>query len=182
MGIAKYLKAGAININTIERQIEIAEKTLILPYDKLKPEDWGYIYEKYVGQKLESEGFYVEYNGLEKGFLDRGIDLIAAKDNQLFFIQCKYSKGTISKSKIEWILYKASGILYDKFNEQNRKLVFMLVVNKKAINFSRRKPKNFQLNFTDVSKVEFPMLQYFLDHNYVQDKIRLACREIEMIR
>ncbi len=181
MGIAKYLKAGEMQINAIERQIEIADRALVLPYEILKPQDWGSVYEKYVGQILESEGFDVKYNGLEKGFLDRGIDLIASKDNQLFFIQCKFLSGTISKSKIDWILYKASNILYEQFKEHNKKLVFILIVNKKEANFSKRKPKNFRLNFSDVEKVEYPLLQYFLDHNYVQDKVKLECREIEMI-
>ena len=131
---------------------------------------------------MEDEGFDVKYNGLENGFLDRGIDLIASKDNQLYFIQCKFLSGVIPKSKIEWILHKASNTLYKKFKEYNGKLIFMLIVNKKEANFSKRKPKNFRLNFTDVAKVEYPLLQYFLDHNYVQDKIKLECREIEMIK
>lgn len=182
MGIGKYLKAGRIIINKAEKQIEIADKQLILPYDKLKVSDWGYVYEKYVGQVLEDEGYEVNYHGLQKGFLDRGIDLIAIKDTQMNFVQCKYTRSAISKSQIEWILNKASNLLYEKYKKHNLKLYFILIVNKKDECFSKRKPKNFRLNFTDISKVEYPILQYFLDHNYVQDKIKLEVREIEMIK
>ena len=67
MGIAKYLKVGRISTNPAKRQIEICEGQLILPYDKLTESDWGSVYEKFVGQQLEDEGFDVIYNGLEKG-------------------------------------------------------------------------------------------------------------------
>lgn len=182
MGIAKYLKAGKIYINATEKQVEIADKQVILSYDKLKDSDWGYIYEKYVGQILEEEGYKVNYHGLEKGWLDRGIDLIALKDNHMYFVQCKYTLGKISKNKIDWILYKSSSLLLQKYKSQNNKMFFLLVVNNKDECFSRRKLKNFRLNFIETSKEEYPVLQYFLNHNYIQDKVKLVFREIEMIK
>lgn len=182
MGIIKYLKKGKININIIEQQIEVANKSIILPYDMLKPEEWGAVYEKYVGQILESEGFEVKYNGLEKGIKDRGVDLIATKDNEAFFIQCKFLKGIITKSRIDWILNKASSLLNEEFEKQEKKLTFILVVDNIDTNFSKRKPKNFRLTFSDIEKVKYPLLQYFLDHNYIQNKVKLECREIEMVK
>ncbi|UJP65119.1 restriction endonuclease [Mongoliitalea daihaiensis] len=182
MGIAKYLKAGKIQINSNEQQIEIADKQLILPFDRLKESDWGYVYEKYVGQVLEEEGFLVSYHGLEKGWLDSGLDLIATKDDQTYFIQCKYTRAKITKSRIEWILYKSSRMLLEKYKEQNKKLFFMLVVNNTDENFTRRKPRNFNSNFPETSKVVYPVLQYFLDHKYTQDRVKLVFREIPMIR
>lgn len=182
MGISKYLKTGKIVVNASDMQIEILDTGIIVSYDSISDSDWGLVYEKYVGQVLEDEGYDVTYNGLEKGFLDRGIDLIAEKDNQINFIQCKYTRGTISKRRIEWILYKASGLLYDTYKKENRKLSFTLIVSDKDECFSKRVPKNFRLNFTQTSKIEYPMIQYFLDHNYIQDKIKLEFREIKMIR
>ena len=79
MGLSRYLKLGRIKINPIDRYIEIGEKDLIIPYDKISSSDWGQVYEKYVGQILEDEGYEVSYSGLDLGFFDRGIDLIAAK-------------------------------------------------------------------------------------------------------
>jgi Holliday junction resolvase-like predicted endonuclease len=182
MGIAKFLKAGRISVNQATKQIEIADKQLILPYEKLNDWDWGFVYEKYVGQILENEGYAVTYQGLEKGLLDRGIDLIAIKDNEMKFIQCKYTRSHISRSKIEWILYKASGLLNENYKKSHLKLHFTLVISNKDESFSKKKPKNFSLNFTDMSKVEYPILQYFLDHNYIQDKIKLEVREIETLK
>lgn len=122
------------------------------------------------------------FNGLEKGMLDRGIDLIASKGNEINFIQCKYLAGSISKSRIDWILYKASNQLYNAHKSGNKNLSFTLIVNNKATNFSKRKRKNFRLNYSDMAKVEYPILQYFLDHNHIQDKVKLAFRKIEMIK
>lgn len=118
MGIAKLLKSGRIIVNTSEQQVEIPESRIILPYSSISDSEWGQVYERYVGQVLEDEGFNVEYHGLEKGFFDRGIDLIARKDDKLNFIQCKYVQKPISKNRIEWILYKASGILFDTYQKK----------------------------------------------------------------
>ncbi len=181
MGLSRYLKLGRIKINPIDRYIEIGEKDLIIPYDKISSSDWGQVYEKYVGQILEDEGYEVSYSGLDLGFFDRGIDLIAAKESNISFVQCKFTKQIISKSKIEWILFKASNKLYESYCDLNKKISFILIVNSKADNFSRKKSKRFELTFTPMTKVEYPMLQYFLDHNYIQDKVRLEFREIRMV-
>lgn len=182
MGIANYLRSGRIIINTSKKQIEISNSGIVLPYSRISDSEWGLVYEKYVGQVLEAEGYDVEYNGLEKGFLDRGIDLIARRDDKLNFVQCKFVHRTISKNRIEWILYKASGLLYNTYRKENKKIYFTLIVSNKDQCFSKRVPKNFRLNFTEASKIEYPMLQYFLDHNYIQDKIKLEFREIRMTR
>lgn len=182
MGIARHLKSGRIRINTLEKQIEISESGIILPYSGISDSDWGQVYEKYVGQVFEDEGYKVEYNGLEKGFLDRGIDLIARKNESLNFIQCKYVHQAISKSKMEWILYKASSLLYSIYRKEKKKLSFTLVVSSKEKCFSKQFPKGMRFNFTEHSKIEYPILQYFLDHNYTQDKVKLEFREILMTR
>jgi len=182
MGIAKFLKSGRIVVNASDKQIEISDTGMTMPYDSISDSEWGQVYEKYVGQVLEEEGYDVTYNGLDKGFFDKGVDLIAQKDNQIHFIQCKFTRGNISKSRIDWILYKASGILFDTYTKEKKKLYFTLIVSNKDECFSKRLPKNFKLNFTETSKIDYPMIQYFLDHNHIQDKIKLEFREIEMNR
>jgi len=181
MGLARHLKLGRVIINPIDQNIEIEGKDFIIPYDKISSSDWGQVYEKYVGQIFEDEGYEVSYNGLNYGFLDRGIDLIATKESSIAFIQCKFTKNIITKARIEWILYKASNKLYESYKELNKKISFILVVNSKEDNFSTKKHKGFKLTFTPMTKVEFPMLQYFLDHNYIQDKVRLEFKEIRMV-
>lgn len=182
MGIAKFLKSGRIIINSNENKLELLGTEAFIYYENLSDSDWGFIYEKFVGQILEDEGYKVEYNGLNAGVFDKGIDLVAYKNGQVNFIQCKYVKTFLTKSRIEWILYRASKILKENSERYPKKICFMLIVNKKEKAFSKRKLKSFKLNFTDVSKVEYPMLQYFLDHNHIQHKVKLDFREIEMTR
>jgi len=180
MGIAKYLKKGRIRVNPADKCIELVDCDHTLQYSQLNCSDWGYVYEKYVGQILEDEGWIVHYNGLELGFLDKGIDLITTKGDTINFIQCKFSKKLIAKNQLEWILYKASGKLYDAHKNKSNKLNFTLIVNDVNYSFSKRLPKSFKLNFTEMPQVQYPILQYFLDHNYIQDKVKLEFREIRM--
>lgn len=182
MGLAIILKSGRLNINSLDKFIEIVDSAIIIPYEKISPSDWGYIYEKFVGQTLEDEGYEVQYNGLNLGYNDRGIDLFAQKDSEITFVQCKYSSKIISKQQMEWILYKSSNLLLEKYLNTQFKISFLLVVNNKSVSFSRKIRKGVIFPFTPISNVEFPVLQYFLDHNYIQDKVHLKFREIEMIR
>ncbi|UOY06568.1 restriction endonuclease [Muricauda sp. SCSIO 64092] len=181
MEIVKFLKSGNISLNNEEGKIEIENSSNYLPYHKISSQDWGRIYEKFVGQCLEKEGYEVKYNGLESGFLDKGIDIIAKKKDRINFIQCKFStRSKIGKSKINWILYKASNELYKQYQNSEKRIIFTLIVNSTETSFSKKIPKNFKLNFTHSSKIEYPWLQYFLEHNYIQDKIKLEFREIKM--
>ena len=181
MSLSAILKSGHLRINSTENRLEIEGFSSHIPYSDLSASSWGYVYEKYVGQILETEGYDVIYNGLEFGFLDKGIDLIAKKDSEMKLIQCKFNS-KISKSKIEWILYKASKELLRYSENKNFKIVFVLIVNNKENSFSTSMSKGFRLTFTPTNKIEFPILQYFLDHNYIQDKVKLEFREIEMER
>ncbi len=49
----------------------------------------GKEYEKYVGKFFEEKGYIIKYNGIENGKKDNSIDLIAIKNNEIIFIQCK---------------------------------------------------------------------------------------------
>jgi Holliday junction resolvase-like predicted endonuclease len=182
MGIARRLTQGKLQLNTILNRIEIEYKEgIFIPYLDIAPADWGQVYEKYVGQVLEEEGYQVTYRGLELGFMDQGIDLIAEKENSVLFIQCKYKSQKISKSHIEWILQKASKLLLEKHTKYDQKITFLLVVNNLNDNFSKRIPKNFNFDLVSSKKVVYPLLEYFLSHNHTQDKVKLDVREIEMV-
>lgn len=182
MGIATQLKQGKLQLNTVLNRIEIeGNEGIFIPYLDIAPADWGQVYEKYVGQVLEEEGYQVNYRGLESGFMDQGIDLIAEKENSVLFIQCKYKSQKLSKSHIEWILQKASKLLLEKHAKYDQKITFLLVVNNLNDNFSRRIPKNFNFGLVSSKKVVYPLLEYFLSHNHTQDKVKLDVREIEMM-
>jgi predicted helicase len=180
--IALFLQSGTIKINPEEKVIELIEAGKILPYSQLVDTDWGYVYEKFVGQEFEARGYRVTYHSMEKGLLDGGVDLIAENDTELNFLQCKFQKQKITKSRIEWILYKASPTLHREYNRLGRKLTFTLVVNDIDQNFSKKKPKGMRLNFSDIKKVKYPWMQYFLDHNHIQNKVKLEVMEIRMER
>jgi len=49
----------------------------------------GKDYEIYIGNYYENKGYDVKYLGVERGLQDNGIDLIARKENEVLFIQCK---------------------------------------------------------------------------------------------
>ena len=49
----------------------------------------GADYERFIGYEMEKSGWYVQYNGIEKGLNDMGIDLICKKGNRYILVQCK---------------------------------------------------------------------------------------------
>ena len=53
----------------------------------------GRDYERYIGSKMEMDGFDVEYFGARRGKEDLGRDLIAKKNDRVKIIQCKYWAG-----------------------------------------------------------------------------------------
>ena len=57
---------------------------------KKKKWEIGRDFERFIGYEYECLGYEVEYFGIEKRFEDLGRDLIVAKDNNIFIIQCKY--------------------------------------------------------------------------------------------
>lgn len=61
-------------------------------YWQSKKSPWrlGRDYERYVGYLLESEGFKVEYYGIEAGLEDLGRDLVCSNGNDVRIVQCKY--------------------------------------------------------------------------------------------
>lgn len=78
-----------------EKEIILLKKKLPQEFtaeQKLNMKKFGDDYERYVGKRYEDNGYEVEYRGLNLGFLDKGIDLVAKKNNKIFLIQCKYWK------------------------------------------------------------------------------------------
>lgn len=50
----------------------------------------GKVYERYIGSLFESDGYDVEFFGINQGKEDLGRDLICIKDKNVAVIQCKY--------------------------------------------------------------------------------------------
>ena len=165
--IASILSKGRLEIDCKNCVVNIIPEVTnsirhCYSYSEINFDDWGYVYEKYVGQKYEEEGYQVEYLGLKNGFLDGGMDIIISKDDFKAYIQCKYSsksKPCFGKQKIEWILYKASSFLSKQYKDQ--KLNFWLVV------------PTLQLIKKDLQ-------DYFLSKNNFQDMVKLELKAIPM--
>lgn len=173
--IRECLLAGHLTIDTLQRQLVI-DGQLKIAYEKVCSDDWGYIYEKFVGQELEKQGFKVTYHGLLNTMRDGGVDLIAEKGDWMTYIQCKYSakKKKLSKSHIEKIHFKASKKLLEAHNAGGKRLAFALMVHSKADSF-RRAPLA-----DDPNKIMYPWLAYFLRYNQEQNKVKFGFKEVPM--
>ena len=165
--VASNLSKGRVKIDPDNHVVSIISNTsnytiYKYQYADLDSSDWGYVYEKYVGQKYEEEGFQVEYLGLKNGFLDGGMDLIISKDEFKAYIQCKFSikfRSCFGKQKIEWILYKASSFLSKQYKD--KKLNFWLVIPSLAL-------------------IRKELQDYFLSKNNLQDKVKLEIKTMPM--
>lgn len=177
-GLGRRLRSGVICINPQDEMIYIhdANGNVIdtLSYLTLDVTDWGYVYERHVAQVLASRGYEVSMNGLEKGFLDGGIDLIARHpEDGTVYIQCKFmTKGKLGKQRIEWILYNASRYLESVY--KGRLLHFWLVIPSYQ--------QAFVMKVSQQGRVTFPVASYFLSKNKMQSQVRVHIVEIEMMR
>ena len=158
MGIAKYLKQGFMTIDS-EKLLVKVEGVKVFSFERLEPYEQGQVFEKFVGQQYESEGYVVKYNGLEMGFLDRGIDIIAEDNKNIFFIQC-----------------------IDKYKDKNhRKLHFVLAVKSISKNFSAKKVKRKELKIKAPLKPVRPLYNYILEKNQLQRIVRIDIKEYDLL-
>jgi hypothetical protein len=176
MGINRRLMAGTPSISD---NLEITIKSpsgdvidTILPTE-LKRSDWGAVYERCVGLHYELLGYTVDYHGARLGYNDGGVDLIAKCDGETRFIQCKFKlSSAISRSQIEWILYKASSLLHKQ--AVGSRQIFDLVVPSIQLAFpTKRASRSGRI------KPNLAMLA-FLARNQSQSRVHLAITEIPM--
>jgi hypothetical protein len=72
---------------------------------------YGDEYEKYIGRKFEELGHVVIYNGLIRGYGDRGVDLVvlSTENREVNFVQCKnWQRKALKVEHIEDIYHKLS--------------------------------------------------------------------------
>lgn len=176
--LGKRLRSGELCIEPKSERICLRSESGVIvdciPYSELAAGDWGYVYERHVAQVLTSRGFEVKLHGLERGFLDGGVDLIAnSAIGGNAYIQCKYMLGKkIGRQMIEWILYKASTSMSKAYTGE--KMNFWLVVP--SIH------ESFACTRSSLGRELYPMAEYFLSKNGVQSKVRLQIVEIGMER
>jgi hypothetical protein len=109
--------------------------------DSMSKKEIGDHYEVSVGKKLENEGYIVKYHGLEKGLLDRSIDLIAIRGQEAIFIQCKNwsEKGSrrISQVQVKSFLhdvdqYIAENAAYSDYSISKKFIISGKILSKAA--------------------------------------------------
>ena len=104
---AKQKEEKKIEEITKERKRKIFEKNRKERAKKLYKENIqkGIEYEKYVARYFRARGYKVKEHGIQNGRKDKGIDIIAKKNNEILLIQCKNWKKD-SKRKIDHIRIK----------------------------------------------------------------------------
>jgi len=91
----------------------------------------GIEYEKKVGKYYQNKGYDVDYNGIEKGLKDGGIDLICKNDEEILLIQCK-----------NWQKWKIRHIHVKAFHSDSVKYIDENNLNKKYVKLKYAIPNN----------------------------------------
>ena len=77
-------------LNTEYRGVGANRSLFFLDVDNKKDNDRrGKVYEKFVAKKYQEKDFMVTLHGIEKGYSDGGIDIVAENDEKIVLIQCK---------------------------------------------------------------------------------------------
>jgi len=98
----------------------------------------GYVFEKYIAKILREYGFITEVGQVLKGYcVEHEVDVVATKENNTYFIECKYHNSPGTKSDIKTALYIHSRFLDIKKagrikNSDNTPLEAWLVTNTKC--------------------------------------------------
>lgn len=128
------------------------------------------MYERHVGLQFEAKGYAVNYQGLQFGFLDNGVDLVLERDGETIYV-CKYTLGKrIGANEVRWIMHKADAYLAKQC--QGRRLDFHLVVPDSERGFS-----SVKLRLNGIVK-EHSTARFFGEHNNLQKRIRLKVVEV----
>lgn len=110
---------------------------------------FGDDFEKYVGKKYEDNGYEVEYRGLNLGFLDGGIDLIAKKNDKVFLIQCKYwkKKDSITHNMVKEFYGNCNFYIDNNKLDRNNVTCIYAVAKQEAISFQAY--ELFKINYNN---------------------------------
>lgn len=134
----------------LEKEIKELQKRLPKIYTKDEIDNmkkYGDDFEKYVGKGYEEKGYEVEYRGLELGFLDKGIDLIARKPNEILLIQCKFwkKKDSITHNMVKEFYGNCN--FYIDNNNLDRKVVTCIYAVAKQDSISSLAYELFKANY-----------------------------------
>lgn len=110
-------------------------------------------YERFVGEHFKKQGYTIAQHGLDNGKKDHGIDIIAKKEKEIIFIQCKNwkvsKKYTITHSHLkEFIgncsLYMEKNPLYATYTLRRYYAISNEIMDKSAEIFIKENPTMIQ--------------------------------------
>lgn len=139
----EYNKNYAKNNDNIKYNIKNQEtkndENLLNQYEKtykterINKKELGNKYELQIGEYFKSQDFKVFYNGINKGKLDGGIDLIAWSSQKVLLIQCKNHKEQIKQDLIRKFIGDCA-IYENKYKDKikNREIKRIFVSNSTA--------------------------------------------------
>jgi HJR/Mrr/RecB family endonuclease len=114
----------------------------------------GKDYEIFVGNHYENQGYAVKYLGIERKIQDMGIDLIATKDDEVIFMQCKNwsrkSSYKITHTDVKAFMGSVSNFIekYQECKEFNSRLMLYVISNpildKSAVMFCKENYERIQ--------------------------------------
>lgn len=101
--------------------------------ERINKKELGNKYELQIGEYFKSQDFKVFYNGINKGKLDGGIDLIAWSSQKVLLIQCKNHKEQIKQDLIRKFIGDCA-IYENKYKDKikNREIKRIFVSNSTA--------------------------------------------------
>ena len=101
----------------------IKEKSSTTKLSSIENKKKGALYEEYIADIYKKDGYDVIENGKEKGLKDDGIDIIAKKDKEVLFIQCKdwniKNKYRINHKEIQYMRMNVRDYLQKNKNLNN---------------------------------------------------------------
>lgn len=138
-GLSKKLMKGVPQLNSdMSVTVTANDGSIIhvIPSSALARGGIGYLYERIVGLHYERIGYSVEYR-CHLGFMDRGVDLVAKNETECHFIQCKFTLKSMSRAKVESLLFAASAFVQKNLEPISNH--FDLVVPSKETAFPERR-------------------------------------------
>lgn len=151
-------------------------------YLKSKKSNWeiGKMYERYVGYLYESNGYKVEYVGIEKGFEDLGRDLICRNEKETLVVQCKYwaSHKEIREAHINQLYGTTVKHFIDEFKNRSEKLKNTLFPDLIARDEVKIKPVFFTSTKLSKTAEDFAIalgIQIIQEHPFDQNYPMIKC-------
>lgn len=133
-----FLKHGVIP--GVEATTESCKKT------------WGMMYELFVGRSLEEDGYNVQYNGIENGIKDCGIDIVAEKNlSEVIIVQCKYWRDTLIDSDVISRMCGARELFYYRYcrGDIDVDLHCTIVTSSKLTAYAKKFAENQAINIVE---------------------------------